>query len=106
MGGIRHIGLLHVVIDAAVPVLMFCNERVQNGRRVTLTDAAMDADGRSPAIGESTGRIVASGAGDGAVGREAGIEEQLLPQRSSCGDSRIWRGDDPPGQKRGPADLI
>src|SRR5882724_7874064 len=51
-------------IDSAVPKLRLIIERVQDGWRIALTDTAVDADRRGPAVGESACRIVARGAGD------------------------------------------
>src|SRR5271166_3525214 len=54
-------------IDSAVPELRLVVKRIQNGRGVALTEAAVDADRRGPAVGESACWIVARGAGDRAV---------------------------------------
>ena len=50
--GDRHCRLLLEGIDPAVPELMFVVERIQNGRRVTLTDAARNANRRRLPVGE------------------------------------------------------
>src|SRR5258708_16415078 len=65
--GDRHRRLLLEAIDPAVPELMSVIECIQNRWRVTLTGAAVDANGGGPAIGEGAGRIVAGGAGDSAI---------------------------------------
>src|SRR5262245_46401188 len=64
----RQRGLIFERLCPAIPELRLIAESVQNRRCVPLADAAADAHGSWPSIGECACRIVATGASDSSVG--------------------------------------
>src|SRR5580692_2526824 len=71
-----------------VPELRLVVQRVQNRRRVALTDAPFDTDGNDSSIRKSARRIVTCTAGNCSINRQASVKEKLFTKSDLLGS--LW----------------
>jgi hypothetical protein len=76
-------------LHPTIPELRRVVEGVQNCRRIPFADVTVDTDGSWPAISKRQGRIVATGARDGAISGQTPIEEQFLAESDFLRHLRI-----------------
>src|SRR5437879_12447097 len=64
---------------------------IQDSRRISLADAAFNADRDGPAVGESLFRVMAATASDSSISRQATLEEHSLAEGNFPGG--FWLSD-------------
>jgi hypothetical protein len=78
--GRRQGGLILEAFGATVPELEPVIHGVENGWRIALADAALDADGGGTTVREGMRGIVTCAAGYGSIRGQPAVEEELLAE--------------------------
>jgi hypothetical protein len=81
----RQCRLLLDRLHPAVPALRLVVEGIQNGRRIALTDAAVDTDRDRPPVSERARRIMAGTASHASVGGQPTAEEEVHAEGNFSG---------------------